>query len=1688
VIQPQNHTLTEMIRESASTILYRGQRSTDGRPVMVKVLRGDYPSARETAKLEHEHRLLASIDLKGVVKALSLERLENGPALVMEDFGGEPLNALIASGRLDLAATLRVALSIAKTLAELHQRQILHKDIKPPNIVCNLAADQIKLIGFGVATRLGQETPRLVRPDALEGSLAYMSPEQTGRMNRGVDHRTDLYALGVTLYEMLTGVLPFQTKDPAELVHSHIAKDPLSPRERSPEIPEVLSDIVMKLLAKAAEDRYQRAEGLAADLEVSLERWREHGAIAPFPLGKQDISDVLRIPPRLYGREAEVTTLIRSFERAAEGPPSLLLLAGSAGVGKSALVHEIHKTIARRGGEFIAGKFDQLHQSVPFAAFTQAFRDLIRQLLTEPQAKLAAWKAKLLTALGRSGRVLTDLIPELALVIGPQPEVAHLEPTEAQNRLGLVFQDFVRVFCAPSHPLVVFLDDLQWADPASLLLLRLLLADPKGGHLLLLGAYRERDVDAAHPLRGALEQLRQEGTTLTEISLGPLDLPRVRALLTEALGDPGDDNPKLAALAKQLFDKTHGNPFFLTQLLMTLSKDGLLRRSRDTGRWTWEETQIAAAPIAENVVEFMASNLQKLSPSTQRVLSLAACIGYRFDLAALRTIAERPPAETAEDLWPALREGLVVLLDADYLLRKEPSSSRAPGEGASGNINVSYRFLHDRVQQAAYSLIDADHKEDVHLRIGRLLRAKLPSKPPAPALFEVVGHLNVGLSRIVDKEERLSLARSNLTAGRFAKERAAYATATGFFDAGIAAAGAESFGAEYDLCYALYRERAECFCLCGRYDEADEEIDRLLRHAGSTEERADLHCLRMTLCALQGRFADGVAAGRAGLALLGVTLPEAPERCQEAFKEELRAIDQHLEHRSFESLLDLPPLPADKQILPRFLNEMYPLVYWLDARMAPLIAAKGVSFSLEHGHANRSPASYAIFGLLLIETNGRIDDAIRFGRLSLRLVEKLHSTDACQTYFMFSLYVAYGEPLSVTVGHLRRAQEAGLESGDFFFVSHAAAHLPIARYRKGDALAAIEEELEKSSAVLQRTKERVAPELWKPIRQLVACLRGKTHGRSSLSDSTFDEVSWLDQVKRMGQIPAIFQYYLYKLQLGILYDDLEGALAMAASAEETAGGAPGTHWVTDLYFYSSLAMAARYPEAKEEERARLLSAIARHQAKIASLEVHCSANEGYRRALVAAEVARIHGDSALAAELYDQAITLAHENGFQQHEALANELCAKFYQSRGRTKLARVYMAEARHGYGLWGATAKVLDLDKRYADLLPGSRAAEASARTGLLLDAAPNSSETELMPGSVLDLSAVLEVTQAIGSEIVLERLLDRLIRIVIGSAGAQAGALILRREERLIVAARATVNPESVTVGLAEPLEASTSIPLSVIQYVARTQTSLAVSAPEDDLRFSEDPYVVARKPKSILALALIHHGSMAGVLYLENNAAHDAFPRARVQLLEVLSAPAAIAVENALLYADVQGVSADLKRSNEMLRAANERLERELIERERLQEAQARMQEEIIRSQQDRLSELSTPLVPISDRIMAMPLIGTIDEARSAQMLEVALTGVSASRAEVVIIDITGVTVAPSSVASSMMKLTAALKLLGAEVVVTGVRPMVARSLIELGVDLGSIATLGDLKAGIAYALGKTGEMPARRADPKKSGRS
>jgi predicted ATPase len=666
-----------------------------------------------------------------------------------------------------------MAIKIVAALEKLHRNNIIHKDIKPHNILISEDLEEIKIIDFSIATQLSRETAAYSSLNLLEGTLAYISPEQTGRMNRYIDYRTDFYSLGVTFYEILTGQLPFVTKDPMELVHSHIAKEPVAPNQLKPEIPLAVSSIIMKLLAKNAEDRYQSASGIRVDLEDCLIQLKTTGKIIYFTPGQRDKSGQLLIPQKLYGREIEVEKLMTAFERVSTGNSEVILVSGYSGIGKTSLVSEIHKPILRQRGYFIAGKFDQFKRNIPYAALIQGFSELIRQLLTESAPQIANWKEQILTALGENGQIIIDVIPQVELIIGTQPEVPQLEPTESQNRFNRVFQRFIRVFAQQSHPLVLFLDDLQWADSASLKLIQLLTTDIDSQYLLMIGAYRDNETSPTHPLILTLEEIQKTGATVNNIILETLSLTTVNQLVTDTLGDSQRTN----LLAKLLFNKTQGNPFFLTQLLQAIYAERLLQFDFTEGRWLWDLEQIQAIGITDyNVVELVARNIQKLSEDTQKVIKLAACIGNQFNLEVLAIVSENTLLTTADNLWEALQAGLILPLSNAY---KIPLFFDAEEQG-SLNLNeyrVSYKFLHDRVQQAAYSLIAEEEKKATHLKIGQLLLQKTAKYALEDNIFDIVNQLNIGRELITEPLENYEVAKLNFLAGKKAKIATAYEAA-----------------------------------------------------------------------------------------------------------------------------------------------------------------------------------------------------------------------------------------------------------------------------------------------------------------------------------------------------------------------------------------------------------------------------------------------------------------------------------------------------------------------------------------------------------------------------------------------------------------------------------------------------------------------------------------------------------------------------------------------------------------------------------------------------------------------------------------------------------------------------------------------------------------------------------------------
>lgn len=1658
-----NYSLDAAALHSAEVSLHRGRRIDDGKAVMIKTL---VPGPGRLARLRHEFHLLRQLDIPGVPRPLALETFPGSRALIVEPIAGEPLTHVLARGRLAVRTALAIGAALAEVLAGIHAHGLILKRLAPAFVLCDIAGPTVSLVDFGSASPLAQEPGRSTPFSGDLTDLAYCSPEQTGRMNRTVDTRSDLYSLGVILYEALGGAPPFaRLTEPLALIHAHIARRPPSLHEVAG-VPLAVARIVERLLAKTAEERYQTANGLRHDLLRCIEALDRGEAIPEFALGRVDKDGVLRIPQRLYGRDAEVAALLEAFARVHGGATELMLVSGYSGIGKSVLVREINKPIAESGGLFIAGKFDQIGRSVPYAALGQAFRELTHLLLCESPTALAGWKDRIQDALGTHGQLLLDLVPDLRQIVGPQPELPALAPSEAQHRLETTLRRFVRALSGPAHPLVLFLDDVQWIDPASLHLVHVLLADDEQRHLLIVGAYRDNEVDAAHILTAALDTLRKSGVKLAELTLAPLDPGSVRALLSDALDLPVAEIEELAAT---LVAKTQGNPFFLGQYLGELCSEGLLRLDEAAQRWTWDAAAIADRMVADNVVALVTTKLRRLPEETQRVVRLAAAIGHQFDAGTLATIVGATVADAAAALWPALEASVVVPVGEDY--RFLAARGEADGEvGEARAHEVWFRFIHDRVQQAAYALTPAAQLSALHYEIGRLLVARHGGhdRLPAAAVFEAARHLGRGAAEISSDDERLALARLDLAAGRRAKAAAAYEGAAGFLAAGVALLKESDWDTQHALAYPLHVEHGACEHLAGRPAEAERVFERLVERTRTDLDFADLCILRGTLYITEGRFPDVLAICVAGLARLGVDMPGDPMAQQGAFMAGVGEVPGNLAGRAIAALVDAPVVedPRLQRIL-ALIKVMTPAAYYASLGLFCLGLITHVNLSLRHGHTEDSAFGYASYGFLLIALFGQYQVGHEFGRMALALNDRFQNVGlSCQLHAVYGMGAHYCQPLREVVEVCRTAYRVGFETGDMNYAPHGCSMSVRLRLDLGEELTGVAADLEQFLRMSMRAKEVTSTMLMTLLRRGIADLQGEAGARQAgeallVADPTMPP-------------PVLCRLHLLNEMLHYLHGEHAVALAASDQAEPLLPACAGLYETTTHAFFRGLTLAAVARAAAEADRPGHLEKIAACQASLDLWATSSPDNYAHRAALLRAESADLVGDAG-ASELYRVAVEAAERGELVPDQALANLLAARHHLVGGRRDAARTLLLAARRGYARWGATSLVGELDEQHRGLL----FAESAPQERYIRESEPIAASR----GAEFDALTVLQVAQALAGEIVLSRLIEQLMRTVMTHAGAQRGALILERDGQLLIEAVLTHGPDLVQLDVHEPVEGSERLATSLVHYVARTRETVVLGDASRVDRFAGDRYVARHQPKSLLCLALTHQGRLLGLVYLENNLATNVFASEQVDLIRMLSSHAAISVQNALLYANVEQMTAELRASNAELGSVNKRLQDELAERERAERERSRLQEEVIQFQEARLAELSTPLIPINDKIMVMPIIGTVDQSRAARLVEAALTGAHRTRAAAVILDVTGLRDVNASAIDSLLQTARALRLLGTSVVLSGITPEVASVVVSLGVDLTAIVACGTLESGIAYALervqsGARGPAPRR----------
>jgi predicted ATPase/signal transduction histidine kinase len=1419
----------------------------------------EFPSPNSINRLVHEYELRDYLDSAWAVRPLDLIRERGQTMLVVEHPPGAPLSGFIGSP-MDAGQFLRIAMSLSAALRQLHGRGLIHKDIKPSNILVDFATGKIWLTGFGIASRLPREHQTPAPPDSIAGTLAYMSPEQTGRMNRSIDSRSDLYSLGVTLYQVLTGELPFTATDPLEWIHCHIARQP-APLAR-PGIPEQLSAIIIKLLSKNAEERYQTAAGLEVDLRRCALAWRSDNRIASFPLGADDLSDHLLIPEKLYGREREVDALLAAFDRVvASGRPELVLVSGYSGIGKSAVINELHKSLVPPRGLFASGKFDRYKRDIPYATVAQAFQSLLRPLLSKPEAELSKWRDDFLQALSPNGSLVVDLVPDLKLIIGEQPPVAPLPPQEAKARAHLAFRRFIGVFARPEHPLALFLDDLQWLDAATLDFLEDLLVRQDLENLLVVGAYRDNEVDAAHPLTRKLAAIHEAGGTVAQICLAPLSFGDLAHLVAESF----NCEPRLATpLAQLIHGKTAGNPFFAIQFIHALVEEGLIVFNHAITRWHWELDAIRAKSFTDNVVDLMVAKLKRLSVTAQKALQQFACIGNSAETTTLCAVLEASEQDAEAELLEALQQQLIVQSD------------------------VTWRFAHDRVQEAAYSLISEEARAETHLRIGRALYTHTPPEKREERIFEIVNQFNHGAGLVTSEDERYKLAELNLIAGKRAKASSAYASALQYFVAGEVLLADDVWERRHALVFQMELQKAECEFLTGEVAIAAERLEMLRSRATDTVELAMATCLGIDVYMTLGQMDRAIAICLEYLQYLAIDWPLHPT--EEQVKTEYQRVWSQLGNREIEEVIDLPLMsdPASIATLDVLTRMLAPALF-TDANLYALVICRAASLSIEHGNNDGACLNYVWLCTIARHWFGDYKNAFRFGQLAYDLFERRGSKgfDAATHVSLGNSVLPWMRHLAACTKTMRQAFEVANNVGSLTWAVYSRLSLVTQLIASGDSLVEVQSEAESSAALAQKAKFGLVGCMISTQFGIIRTLRGLTKEFGSFDHAEFDEMEF---ERHLQSYPGLvhFWYWTRKLQARFFAGDFASALEASLKAQPLVLTSPSFE-VAEYEFYSALARAACCDPATAGQGPEHFEALAAHYKIIQTWAEHCPENFEDRAALVAAEIARIEGRVLDAIELYERAISSARGNGFIHIEALAYEIAARFYAARGFQAFADAYFRDARNCYERWGADGKVRQLDACYP---------------WLVTQVAPSSLAATIdTPVTEFDAVTIVKASQTLSGEISLPTLIEKLMRLALEHAGADRGLLILMHDDGTWIESEARGGRGNVELLVRHDLVAPGDLPASVLQYVLRTREQVLLNDASSQQSDFDDEYIRSEGPKSILCLPILKQATLIGVLYLENKLTAHAFTSGRVAVLDVLASQAAISLENARLYASL-----------------------------------------------------------------------------------------------------------------------------------------------------------------------------------------
>ncbi len=1482
--------MNDVIAETDHSIIYRGTGGEKGKPVVIKYIKAARPSLSEIARFKNEYSLIKNLKIDGVVDSYEFIELPNEYALVLEDFGGIPLKRVIEKGKMELSSFLEGAIALSKILGNIHKHKIIHKDIKPHNILINPQTFILKITDFGIASLLNHKKDQLYNPEIIEGTLPYMSPEQTGRMNRVVDYRTDLYSLGVTFYEMATGTLPFMSEDPMEIIHSHIAKKPVSPFRINGTITESVSDIIMKLLEKMPENRYQNSFGVMHDLIKCHEYLHSGKEIPVFPLGRNDVSLKFNIPQKLFGRQNEINTLNRLFEKVKEGSRELILVSGEPGTGKSTLVHEVHRPIVSANGYFIYGKFDQYRRDVPYSAIIQSFQLMIRQMLAEGGERINYWKKSILDGLGGNASIIADVIPDISFIIGMSPVSLTLAPEEAQNRFNHVFKQFLKSLASHDHPLVLFLDDLQWADRASLDLIARIITDNEIRHFMLIGAYRGNEIGENVFFTHALDEISKTSTSVNSIRLTPLGEDVVNEYVSFLLKIEKNEAVELSSI---VYKKTNGNPFFINQFMKALYESENLKPSFDIekgtcGGWVWDYNGIDSMNVTENVIDLMTDKIGVLPDTTKGMLTICSCIGNRFDLETLSIVSDQSITDVLACLTPAIDAGLVYF------------------------YNDMCHFLHDRIQEACYSLLSEDQKEEMHYRTGMHILQHTDETKLNDNIFYIINQLNLGKSKLQSPEERLLAVELNYKAGEKAKKSSAYQSAYAYFLQGIDLLENDRWDLHYQLTVSLYSRAGEAAYLNKEYGQMDALLSEMSNNAKTIHDEIFACEVRIHAAISQNRMLEAIGISLSALRKLGVALPESPGKLRTAFGLIKILISTVLRRPDRNPEMKMITDPGFSSVMRILGIAGYP-VYYSKPQLMPFLVFESTRISMKHGIAPVSSFTYAGYGIILCGVVGAIDYGYRIGAYAMALADLPFTVEfKARTWFVFNLFIKHWKThAKETLAPFRETFKIALETGDLEYAAHAINNYCMVAFFTGLPLDELDRETEASIETIARLKQDTIEKSNRMIRQVILNLARYNDNPSHLKGESFNEDESIPHLVRSNDLNSLAYIYIQKTMLCFIFKDFRNAIKNADTARLYLESAVGTFGFAVFHLYDSLSLLAVFGDYGIRDRIRIMRRVKRNQRKMKKWAGHAPENYLHKYKLVEAEICRVRGATRDAIDFYTQAAGEAKANGFIQEEALAYELASRLFSETGDEFIADSYLVEAHRLYGIWGALTKIKFLEKENPFL------EEYFAVHGMHY-------KIDTLGLKNIDTNTIIKASQALSSEIDLPSLLKKLMELSFENAGGQKGCLMLTDDNDGLLYVQAEAAVGEVTVVMQNiPFEKYDSIPYSIVNFTKITGETLVLDDAYGDRRFSRDEYVLKNKLKSVLCVPINIQGKTNGIMYLENNLIRGAFTASRLTIIRFLSAQAAISIENAKLVL-LQKEKAALDREIEMARVIQQSL--------------------------------------------------------------------------------------------------------------------------------------------------------------------